>query len=1246
MAGEVVPLAPATAAAQRHRMQAFVAPAGLGRSSHPLVAAGCFLSPPPLPAGRWRRRPAAGASAPTRVPPPPPPPPAALLGFRGWGGPPPDEGTPDSEPRDPPRWQPAGRDDHPSERGAAAHREGPPVGGNTQQPTGEPHDAAVVGLVGSQPVSSPDTEDILPSDAVDDGDGTSDSGGGGGGGGPWALLGGIQSTVGWVWTAAVPLLQRTFVVTSPTSAAGSVVAGVAADGASSSSVVTRGRRADAASLDGSDSAAATATAAQAAANAADEGVYFDDDGVAARLAVKRASSGRDASWRRGPPPVDAAAAGRRMASLPNQGATGQPPDVAAVAVAAPPPPPGVANPTVAPQAASASLTPPAPASSSPPGGVRVGPFAFFRGKKKAVDPPPSLETFPAFSAAHWVSPPPDAFAVLSPSATYAAVDAALSRRRPSGAALATVIPYDAQRRLFRELATLPVPPTRGLSSAATSAAAAAAAGGMMTRGGAGSGDADAFNRLREAEEAEQLREEEATGGGLLGLPGRLVGGAWSAVASLWAGGGADAVAAEVPGGGAAAAAAAPAAARQPTGDAKQRSGGAKRKGSQEEPMAAYAAAMTRESGLFDDSELPSSAAAAAFAAAAAMASSPSSAFASAPATESAGLAAAVAVGRAVKSRADAQVFVESLGVAALVRAASHLPRGSQRAAAITALANLVIELPSARISVLEAEAGAIRGLLRRVVVNSGVVRPPAGTEALVSGAHLLGTLSLGRSAAERSWRTAFARDAEVVRALKRFAGGTSSESEESVARAARRALGALGVNVWRPRVAGQRGLRILSIDGGGTRAVMTFEMLKHLKQLTGCEIHELFDVIGGTSTGAIVAASIGLAHRPVEDVETLYRDMIGKIFAKKPVNGPKMLITRAYYDTGVLEETLKRECGCGVFIDSAAEADMNKVFVVSSLVSRSPNQLHVFRNYTYPEGSKSRYEGTVEAQLWEALRASSAAPTFFSEIRIDGDIHADGAIVANNPTAVALHEAKNMYPGVPIELLVSMGNGTTPEDAGAEVAAAAAAADEVVGGGGGGKAAAEAAAAALKTVRRKESLGWNDMIGSIVASATATETVHHALTDVLPSESYHRFNPETAATSIDETRASVLAQWVEDSAAYIDRERGRFEAVADILRPTARVSLLQRARDALAAELAYIRVTAREGGAGGGAGAGGWDAGGAAAVGFVLPKGSRGGARKGGRGGGSLWGLFQGRSRGRGEEEGGERLRRDDQSAF
>jgi hypothetical protein len=37
----------------------------------------------------------------------------------------------------------------------------------------------------------------------------------------------------------------------------------------------------------------------------------------------------------------------------------------------------------------------------------------------------------------------------------------------------------------------------------------------------------------------------------------------------------------------------------------------------------------------------------------------------------------------------------------------------------------------------------------------------------------------------------------------------------------------------------------------------------------------------------------------------------------------------------------------------------------------------------------------------------------------------DGALMANNPTAVALHEAKNLYPNVPVELVVSLGTGET-----------------------------------------------------------------------------------------------------------------------------------------------------------------------------------------------------------------------------
>lgn len=280
-------------------------------------------------------------------------------------------------------------------------------------------------------------------------------------------------------------------------------------------------------------------------------------------------------------------------------------------------------------------------------------------------------------------------------------------------------------------------------------------------------------------------------------------------------------------------------------------------------------------------------------------------------------------------------------------------------------------------------------------------------------------------------------------------------------------------------------------------------------------------------------------------MELLYRDMIGKIFAKHPVNGPKMLLTRSYYDTSVLESTLKRECGRGVFIDSLAEENMNRVFVVSSIMSRDPKQLHVFRNYTYPLGHESRYEGTVEAQLWEGLRASSAAPTFFSEIRINGELHADGAIVANNPTAVALHETKCMYPGVPIELLVSLGNGVSPDSSGPP-------SEEEV---------------------EQKNMGWGDVVGSILASATSTEVVHHAIQDLFPADKYFRFNPITRSTQIDETKPETLASFVKEAQEYIKNNKEDFEKVAKILRPKTPRSLWGRFCDAMQKEMQELEIS-------------------------------------------------------------------------
>ena len=77
----------------------------------------------------------------------------------------------------------------------------------------------------------------------------------------------------------------------------------------------------------------------------------------------------------------------------------------------------------------------------------------------------------------------------------------------------------------------------------------------------------------------------------------------------------------------------------------------------------------------------------------------------------------------------------------------------------------------------------------------------------------------------------------------------------------------------------------------------------------------------------------------------------------------------------------------------------------------------LFRTYEAP-----KYPAP-NCTIWEAVRATSAAPTFFKRIVIDGEPYIDGGLGCNNPIQQVLQEAELLFPDRHVACIVSVGTG-------------------------------------------------------------------------------------------------------------------------------------------------------------------------------------------------------------------------------
>lgn len=163
----------------------------------------------------------------------------------------------------------------------------------------------------------------------------------------------------------------------------------------------------------------------------------------------------------------------------------------------------------------------------------------------------------------------------------------------------------------------------------------------------------------------------------------------------------------------------------------------------------------------------------------------------------------------------------------------------------------------------------------------------------------------------------------------------------------------------------------------------------------------MFDVICGTSTGGIVAVLLGINRMEMDDVEILYDNLISKIFGKG--SGLKLVTDKAYYDEASWEQVLDNICKDELLVDSN-KYNCPRVFCVSANVSSAPQKVQLWTNYNYPPSLPST--GSFRINTAKAVRVTSAAPAYFPAVTLDGYRYVDGAIVANNPTDLAIREAK------------------------------------------------------------------------------------------------------------------------------------------------------------------------------------------------------------------------------------------------
>ncbi len=232
--------------------------------------------------------------------------------------------------------------------------------------------------------------------------------------------------------------------------------------------------------------------------------------------------------------------------------------------------------------------------------------------------------------------------------------------------------------------------------------------------------------------------------------------------------------------------------------------------------------------------------------------------------------------------------------------------------------------------------------------------------------------------------------------------------------------------------------KLLALDGGGIRGALSIEVLaaieaqlrKHFAK-PELVLAEYFDYVAGTSTGAIIATCISIGM-PMDRIREFYAKSGPEMFDKTSI----LNRLRYKFDDEPLARMLKEVFGIATTLGSDKLRTL-LLIVMRNATTDSP--WPISNNPRAKYAAAERPDSNLKFPLWQLVRASTAAPTYFPpEVVHVGNkqfIFVDGGVTMYNNPAFQLFLMATVEPynlnwetGQDKMLLVSIGTGTAPNE--------------------------------------------------------------------------------------------------------------------------------------------------------------------------------------------------------------------------